>query len=125
MARINEAWTVLSDPTRRARYDGVSDQDRSQRITEPDATFVPFDPGDDPDPLDLDDTPYGPPTLSRRLMLMPAWLAIGAFGCIMIGGFIQVGPLLVLGLGLAVSAALSFLVLPLMALSRSARGDGL
>lgn len=128
MARINEAWTVLSDVDRRARYDlehfGESAA-HDGRIHDVDRTFRPFDGGDDPDPLDLDDTPIGPPTLTRRATMVPAWLGIAAFGALAVGGLGGLAPVFVLGLALAVCSALSFLVLPLVALARSARRDEL
>lgn len=125
MAQINEAWSVLSDHRRRAAYDRVhlDGSHAPSRVHDADTTFRPFDLDDDPDPLDLDDTPLGPPTLTRRTTLVPAWLGIASFVCLVVGAGGGLGPVFVLGLALAGGAALAFLVLPLIALSRSARRD--
>ena len=128
MARINEAWTVLSDRDRRAHYDALRGGTGPTGATVRDAgeTWVPYgDDDDDVDPRLLDDTPTGAHTVHRGLTLLPAVLA-AAGGLVLLFGFVlQLGALLATGLLLEVAAGLSFLVIPLLALARSSRADRL
>lgn len=128
MARINAAWTVLGDRDRRARYDaslGGADTSR-HTVRDPGHDWVPYDDSDDDvDPRLLDDTPTGAPTLRRELTFLPVGLGAAGAGALLVGFVVGLGPLLGLGLLLLVASALSFLVIPLLALSRSSRADRL
>lgn len=126
MARINAAWSVLSDHGRRAQYDAArrGDDPSGATVREAGHTWEPFDDADDPiDPRLLDDTPTGAPTLRRGLTFVPAVLAVSGTGALILGLVIGFGALMGAGLLLLACAALSFLVLPLIALANSSRAD--
>lgn len=121
MARINAAWSVLSDRQRRARYDSATS---GAHVRDAGQTWTAFDDGDDPiDPRLLDDTPTGAPTLRRGLTFLPALLSTVGVLAALVGFVVGFGPLLVLGLAALAAAGLSFLLLPLVALLRSSRAD--
>ena len=128
MARINEAWTVLSDRDRRARYDAQRGGAGPTSATVRDAgeTWIPY--GDDDDAVDprlLDDTPTGARTVHRSLTFLPAALAAAGAVVLLFGFILNLAPLLATGLLLEVAAGLAFLVIPLLALARSSRADRL
>lgn len=130
MARVNAAWSVLSDRNRRAAYDSARSGGTGgaaatgATIRDAGATFDPFDDdGQDFDPSSLDDTPTGAPTLRRALTFLPAMLATAGFAAALLGFMIRMGGLLSVGLLLLAASALSFLLLPLVALLRSSRAD--
>lgn len=88
MTRLNEAWAVLSDPTRRRRYDDELGVRRDGPVhagaaddTGPARFRVPFDA----DPEDLvDTTPYWSVEPKRSLALLPPALfaASVVIGCL-------------------------------------------
>lgn len=129
MARVNAAWSVLSDRNRRAAYDAARSGSGTggatgATIRNAGATFDPFDDdGVDFDPSSLDDTPSGAPTMRRGLTFLPAVLAAAGFGVALLGFMIGMGGLLSVGLLLLVGSAVSFLLLPLVALLQSSRAD--
>ena len=128
MARINHAWSVLSDRRRRAEYDaGRGDRVRTgATIRDAGDTWTPYDDADDEiDPRLLDDTPTGATTVRRGLTFLPAVLAVSGLGVLLIGFILSLAPVLVTGLLLEVAAGLSFLVIPLLALAHSSRADRL
>ncbi len=126
MAQVNAAWTLLSDPARRAAFDAADGAAAGSgaRTRDPGGGFTPFDEGDDDvDPRLLDDTPSGARPMRRSLSMLPVGLAgAGAvvFGAGALLGFVN---LLGLGLGLFLLSGASFLLLPLLALLASARAD--
>lgn len=128
MARVNAAWTVLSDPARRAAYDArhrVDAAGPASSVRDPGYGFTPFDEGDDPDPRLLDDTPTGAPTLPRAVALLPAVLAALGAVTVLFAAILGFGGLLIAGFFLLACSGLSFLALPFVALinaSRSERG---
>lgn len=134
MAAVNEAWSVLSDPARRAAYDQRHDpggaggtagaRSSGATIRTPDGAFVPFDLDDGPDPELLDDTPSGAPTLPRALTMLPAVLAAAGAGMLVCGLLISFGPLAGLGAFTVAAGAIAFLLLPLVAMINSSRADG-
>ncbi len=128
MARVNAAWTVLSDPTRRAAYDARlgldAGQDRARsNVRDPDSSFRPFDDGDDIDPRLLDDTPSGAPTIPRALAFVPTGLAAAGVVVIVLGAMLGLVGVLVSGFFLMAMAGLSFLALPLVALISASRNE--
>ena len=126
MAKINAAWSVLSDRGRRAAYDASWRDDTAGGATIRDAgaSWTPYDTNDDEvDPRLLDDTPSGAPTLHRGLTLAPAVLAVTGVGAIIVGFMIGLGELAALGLVVTLAAGLSFLLIPLIALANSSRAD--
>lgn len=127
MARINAAWTVLSDRELRARYDASHGAESHPGATVRDVgnTWVPFDDGEDFEPDLFDDTPTGAPTLRRGLTFLPAGL-VGAGVLSLVFGFaIGLGPLAAIGLLLLVAGGLAFLAIPLIALAKSSQADRL
>lgn len=126
MARINAAWSVLSDRDRRAAYDASWRGDRPDGATirDPAASFRQYDETeDDFDPMSIDDTPTGAPTLRRGLTFLPAMLAGVGVLATLLGFMIGLGGLLSIGVLLLVASAGSFLLLPLLALLNSSRAD--
>lgn len=126
MARINAAWSVLSDEDRRAAYDVASGHGRGTGATIRDVgrSWVAFDTDeDDVDPRLLDDTPTGAPTLRRSFTFLPACLAVAGGMATLTGFVIGLSELLAVGLVVLAVAALSFLVIPLVALANSSRAD--
>lgn len=126
MARVNAAWTVLSDPTKRAAYDarrGLAASGPSANVRDPGGAFTPFDDGDDPDPRLFDDTPTGAPTLPRSLALVPAVLAALGAGGVVLGALLGFGGLLIGGFFLLACSGLCFLALPFVALINASRAE--
>lgn len=127
MSRINAAWTVLSDPAKRAAYDANLRGDAPTAtgyVRDVGDTWRPFDDGgEDIDPRLLDDTPTGAPTLRRGLTFVPAGLAVAGIGASILGMLIGLGGLLGIGIVLIIGSGLSFLLLPLVALINSSRAD--
>ncbi len=127
MARVNAAWTVLSDPVRRAAYDArtasPSATSGGAHVRDPDSTFQPFDTSDDIDPRLLDDTPSGAPSIPRLFALAPAVLAAVGVGMVFGGAFLGYGGILVAGFFVLGVSGLSFLALPFVALINASRSD--
>lgn len=126
MAAVNAAWTVLSDPARRAAYDarlGVTEGGSSAHVRSPDATFRPLDDSDDIDPRLLDDTPSGAPTLPRALAFIPTGLAVVGVAFVILGALLGLGGLLIGGFFVLACAGLAFLALPFAALISASRAD--
>jgi hypothetical protein len=135
MQAVNQAWTVLSDPALRRRYDerfgqATSDEDRRARDAADQAeraAWRPFDDGDDDefDPRLLEDEPARVPVSRRQQMITvaPTVLFFAGLGAVAVGLVVNLLPLAALGGVFVVLAALGFLVLPLLALSASVRND--
>lgn len=127
MARVNAAWTVLSDPAKRAAYDATRSGGAAAGpgyVRDVGDTWQPFDPAaEDIDPRLFDDTPTGAPTLRRGLTFLPAAFAVAGVVLLILGMMIGLGGLVLVGLALVVGSALSFLLLPLVALLNSSRAD--
>jgi hypothetical protein len=132
MQAVNEAWTVLSDPVARRRYDerAFVAEPRVWHGNEPrDAPWRPFDDSDDEiDPRLLDDEPDFVPNTGRQLARVA--IAVGLFGAFFAGiGLVVLGFVINLlavsafGLGVVVLATLGLLVSLLVALSVSVRND--
>jgi hypothetical protein len=127
MARVNAAWTVLSDPAKRAAYDarlaGPSTSATGAHVRDPDSTFQPFDTSDDVDPRLFDDTPTGAPSIPRLFAMAPAVLAAVGITMVLGGAFLGYGGLLTTGVFLLAASGLSFLALPFVALINASRSD--
>lgn len=125
MARVNAAWTVLSDPVKRARYDGrfVEGTTSGAHVRDPDSSFHPFDTADDVDPRLFDDTPTGAPSIPRAFAMAPATLAGVGVVLVLGGAFLGYGGLLIVGFFLLAVSGLSFLALPFVALINASRSD--
>jgi hypothetical protein len=131
MQAVNEAWTVLSDPAARQAYDDRRQSDArepasgSRRSVHED--WRPFDDGDDEDvdPRLLDDGPDSvpaPPAL-RLVTVLPTLAFLGGVLLAVVGLVVNLLPLSLLGLLAIGASAVAFFVLPLFALSASARND--
>ncbi len=127
MARVNAAWTVLSDPHRRAAYDaqvaGPSAATGGAHVRDPDSSFQPFDDSDDIDPRLLDDTPSGAPSIPRAFAMAPAVLATVGVVMVFGGAFLGYSGILVAGFFVLAVSGLSFLALPFVALVNASRSD--
>jgi hypothetical protein len=141
MQAVNEAWSVLSDPVARRRYDereladrddsAARDRARRARHAEDErarAEWRPFHDDEDADDLDprlLDDDP-GDVVVTRGrqfVTVLPTLSFFAGVGLVALGLVINLLPLSALGIGVVVLSALGFLLLPLFALSASARND--
>lgn len=126
MAAINAAWTVLSDPGRRAAYDArhdLSSSRSSAHVRDPGGAFRPLDDSDDVDPRLLDDTPTGAPTLPRALAFIPTGLAAVGAAFVVLGALLGLGGMLIGGFFVLACAGLAFLALPFAALISASRAD--
>ena len=127
MARVNAAWTVLSDPGKRAAYDaqlgGPAAKATGAHVRDPDSSFQPFDTSDDVDPRLFDDTPTGAPSIPRAFALAPATLAAVGVTMVLSGAFLGYGGLLIAGFFVLALGGLSFLALPFVALINASRSD--
>lgn len=125
MARVNAAWTVLSDPAKRAAYDARTGGPSTggAHVRDPDSTFEPFDTSDDVDPRLFDDTPTGAPSIPRLVALAPAVLAAVGVTMVLGGAFFGYGGLLIAGFFTLAVSGLSFLALPFVALVNASRSD--
>lgn len=130
MRAVNEAWAVLSDPVRRARYDRSLAPRRTPGA--PGASSSTVRPGFERDPRypadepvdDLEDLALDPDDRPVRItVVLPRWLRLlpmATFGAAVLAGFVGTvvasEPLLALGLMLAVLAFLFFVSAPFVAL---------
>ena len=89
MRRVNEAWDVLSDPSRRSRYD--ADHARQASAASSRWTWEPAGPSPSTPvrPRPVDARAGGPPWLGLLAVLAVAWFALGGF----LGGFLLLPPL--------------------------------
>lgn len=129
MARINEAWSVLSDPTRRRVYDvgraATGRDELGANVRDVGDTFRPFvepDWADDIDPRLIDEP--GRAVVGRSLAMFPAALAGVGVVLAFAGALLGLGGLFGFGVLVLAFAGVSFLGVPLIALLNAARGDG-
>lgn len=142
MQRINDAWTVLGDPARRAAYDASlrvgTGADRGFVPPAEDAwdprsgaahpDFVPLDDDDEPDYQrlldDLDDQPYrGARTVPRWQQLLPVGLFLAAAACLSVGLVVSLTALLGAAALLFLASAASFVLTPMLAVLRGFERD--
>jgi curved DNA-binding protein CbpA len=125
MARVNAAWTVLSDPAKRARYDArfIEQPSSGAHVRDPDSSFQPFDTSEDVDPRLFDDTPTGAPSIPRLFALAPPALATLGVAMVLGGAFFGFGGVLIGGFFVLAVSGLSFLALPFVALVNASRSD--
>jgi len=144
MREVNEAWTVLGDPARRALYDLTLPGPAAPPVGgssslvrpgyEPDPRYDPFDDvaaGEGEEGvwgwsagMDPEDRPFGPPiVLPRWLRLVPAGTFATSVATTVVATILTSGPLLAFGLMLFVLACVFFLAAPFMALLTARRGD--
>jgi curved DNA-binding protein CbpA len=125
MQRINQAWTILGDPTRRRGYDerrraaqpGTDSRPRPEPAR---YDFVPYDDEDiDTDYSALIDDAVEGTEVPRWMQLLPVALLLGGIALFILGVMINLSPLLSLGLVSAVLGVLGFLASPAIAISRS------
>jgi hypothetical protein len=127
MQEINEAWTVLSDPAARRRYDLQVGADGSPMGGGGSAPWRPFDESDDDeiDPRLLEDDPERVVvSRSRQMVTVFPALSFGAGVVLVVLGLaLNALWLAVVGLGAVVVALLFFVLLPVLAVFASARND--
>lgn len=132
MQRINEAWTVLSDPARRTAYDEryrdqQRDEQKAQRRARPGAAsydFTPYDTGpDDVDPRLVDDTPVAGTEVSKVLQVAPPALLLGGAAVFVVGAIVQLAELVAVGIIGVVLGLIGFLAAPAMAIARSIQAE--
>ena len=127
MRAINEAWAVLSDGARRAAYDQEQDQGLAP---DPDA-FRPIEPDEpgDVDPRTEPDVPYRHvPDREVRQTRLATLIPVGLFGAavavLVFGLVLAVPAILAIGVVLFLLSCASFVVVPLLILSRATRDEG-
>jgi hypothetical protein len=136
MRRLNEAWTVLGDPARRASYDLTLAEGATQappttgepgfRPTGgPDPEFVPYDDSDDVDYAALlDDRPVGNGArLPRALQVAPAALLVAAVFSLSAAAVTSLPALVAFGLACLVLSGACFVLVPMLAVMRSLESD--
>ena len=118
MRAINDAWTTLRDPERRARYD------RTLVATPPD-TPAPAPPASDVDDLLadlLDDTPLGGQVvLPRWLAMVPVAVFAASVATFVVAVLFSAPVGLALAVVLFATSCLMFLMAPFVALLASRR----
>jgi curved DNA-binding protein CbpA len=123
MRAVNEAWTVLGDPGRRARYDRSLHPATSAPPAAPVTERVRTD--DEELLADLaDDTPLGGRiVLPRWLSLLPVAVFAASVGTFVAGVMFSSPPALAVGFALFVLSCALFLAAPFVALLSSRRGN--
>ena len=129
MAAINGAWSVLSDPARRAAYDAGLGRPEPPPAAqpEPDAGWRPLDDDDeDVDPEDLSDEPYSPAQRrpSDMLVMTPVLLVLGAVGLFVLSVMSGSTGLRTFSMLLVPVSGVGFVMAPLMVMLRSKSRSG-
>ena len=121
MQDVNEAWFVLRDPGRRARYD--LELDGLPPPPRPQPAWAP-EPEDLVSAFLVEDPP--PPTTGRAragdaVVLMPAALVVSGVGLLVFSTMTMSAPLLALAFAVLVLGGASFVVAPFLSLARQRR----
>lgn len=123
MRRINEAWAVLGDERARVDYDRTLRAERRASWTPGTTTpdFVPFDDGVDPeDPAAEHDVPYGDGSpVHRSMQVGPVLVLVLGLVALGAGAMLAFRPLLALGVVGVVGAGVLFVATPVYAILRS------
>jgi hypothetical protein len=129
MQRINEAWAVLGDPTRRRQYDRTLAEARPE--ARPEASPAASPPLDD-DGIDwererdldlLDDEPISDAQVRGSWTVLPVGLFFTSVALFCLAMVLQAPGLLALAAVVFLVSALSFVVLPFLAMAGSRRHD--
>jgi len=129
MQQVTAAWAVLGNADRRRAYDltrrppsaTAGSKTRTASNGEDPYRFVPFDLDDDPPMPDIDAD--GRQTHPRGLSLAPVLLLALALGSLVVGAVTRLAPLLALGMASFAASVVLFIVVPLVALTSSQRGE--
>lgn len=129
MAAINEAWSVLGDPGRRAAYDAGLDRPEAPPRPAPPpagAAWQPFDDDVDDDPDDLSDEPYAPAQRrpSDMLVMTPVLMVLGAVGLFFLSVMTGAAALRTFSMVLVPVSGVGFVMAPLMVMLRSRNRSG-
>jgi hypothetical protein len=129
MAAINNAWSVLGDPGRRALYDFELGRPVAPPRPAPAApadAWQPLDDEDDADPEDLSDEPYAPAQRrpSDLLVMTPVLMAIGAVGLFFLSVMTGTAALRTFSMVLVPVSGVGFVLAPLMVMLRSRDRSG-
>ncbi len=125
MAAINGAWSVLSDPNRRALHDAGFDRpEPPPRPAPPPADgWQPLyaDDDDDVDPETLSDEPYAPAARrpSDMLVMTPVLMVLGAVGLFFLSVMTGATALRTFSMVLVPVSGIGFVMAPLMVMLRS------
>jgi len=125
MQEVNEAWSVLGDPTRRRDYDFRLRTEAANRLRDQrqfggtSQNWEPFDADDDPQ-ANLDPRPIaGSRAIPRSITLAPAGLLIIGVLVLGLGFLVDSRDVLAVGGVLFVFALAGFILMPLLAMSRA------
>ncbi len=128
MQRINEAWTVVSDPTQRERYDrslslrSDATEVSTSGIVRPSSQFTPYfaEDEDDDDSWRYEPDAFDPRTsVSRWLTFRPG--VLGGLGMVLLVGalMVNVRALLAVAVACFIGSGLLFLGAPVVAMFKS------
>ena len=124
---VNDAWAVLSVPDRRSSYDaaigaaGVTSRSFVRKVSH--EGFVPHDPSDDDDDDEwryTDDVGDPRSAPSRRVTMIPIALSGVALGLVVAWMVLDVPGIGVAAVIAMATAAVSFFMLPLIAMAKAA-----
>ena len=132
MRQVNAAWSVLSDPEARGRYDrslalpGSGAPGASGPVlSRPSRDFTPTaDDGDDDDSWRYADDEYDPRTgVGRLLGAGPPLMFVLGIVLLVVGSVVGLRPVVALAVVCFLVALLAFIGVPLVALARSKAHD--
>jgi curved DNA-binding protein CbpA len=129
MAAINGAWSVLSDPNRRALHDAGHHrpEPKARPAPPPSDGWQPLYPDDDDvDPETLSDEPYAPAARrpSDLLVMTPVLMALGAVGLFFLSVMTGATALRTFSMVLVPVSGIGFVMAPLMVMLRSKGRSG-
>jgi hypothetical protein len=129
MAAINDAWSVLSDPARRALHDaGLDRREPPPRPAPPpsDGWQPLYQDDDEVDPGTLSDEPYVPAERrpSDMLVMTPVLMVLGAVGLFFLSVMTGAAALRTFSMVLVPVSGVGFVMAPLMVMLRSRSRSG-